>query len=148
MQPCQNPSCEQKWFVFDNSTKPCCPFCGTQYKGQLPVLNLYWSRKVGSFIPENQRLMVFTGQNIYQWHVNRNIFPNEKLTAEQKIPVADFHLHNGKWILINRKLTQLKDITEDKEIAIGSSVELTDGKKILLSKDEGGRLLIVQLVNN
>jgi serine/threonine protein kinase len=148
MQPCQNPSCEQKWFVFDNSTKPWCPFCGTQYKGQLPVLNLYWSRKAGSFIPENQRLMVYTGQNIYQWHVNRNIFPKEGLTAEQIKPVADFHLHNGKWILINRNLPQLKDVTEDKEIPIGSSVELTDGKKILLSKEEGGRLIIVQLVNN
>jgi len=148
MQPCQNPSCEQKWFVFDNSTRPWCPFCGTQYKGQLPVLNLYWSRKAGSFIPENQRLMVYTGQNIYQWHVNRNIFPKEGLTAEQIKPVADFHLHNGKWILINRNLPQLKDVTEDKEIPIGSSVELTDGKKILLSKEEGGRLIIVQLVNN
>jgi serine/threonine protein kinase len=148
MQPCQNPICEQKWFVFDNSTRPSCPFCGTQYKGQLPVLNLYWSRKAGVFIPENQRLMVFTSQNIYQWHVNRNIFPKEGLTAEQVKPVADFHLHNGKWILINRNLPQLKDVTEDKEIPIGSSVELTDGKKILLSKEEGGRLIIVQLVNN
>jgi serine/threonine protein kinase len=148
MQPCQNPNCEQKWFVFDNSTKPCCPFCKTEYKGQLPVLNLYWSRKAGTFIPEYQRLMVYTGQNIYMWHVNRNIFPKEGLTTEQVKPVADFHLHNGKWILINRNLQQLKDVSEDKDIPIGSSVELTDGKKILLSQEEGGRLMIVQLVNN
>ena len=27
MQPCGNSECEQKWFVFDNSTNPECPFC-------------------------------------------------------------------------------------------------------------------------
>jgi len=148
MQPCQNTNCEQKWFVFDNSTKPCCPFCGTQYRGQLPLLNLYYSPRPGNFRPENHRLMVYSGQNIYQWHVNRNIFPNEKLTTEQAKPVADFHFHQGKWILINRKLSSMKDVTEDKEIPIGSSVDITDGKKILLSNEEGGRLVIVQLVNN
>ena len=148
MQPCQNKSCDQKWFVFDNTTKPKCPFCGTKYQGQLPVLNLYYSPKPGNFRPENHRLMVYSGQNIYQWHANRNVFPNERLTPEQAKPVADFHFHNGKWILINRKLTSMKDVTEDKDVAIGSSVDITDGKKILLSKEEGGRLVIVQLVNN
>jgi hypothetical protein len=76
------------------------------------------------------------------------VVPNERLTQEQTKPVADFHFHNGKWILINRKLTSMKDVTEDKEIPIGSPVDITDGKKILLSKEEGGRLIIVQLVNN
>jgi DNA-binding helix-hairpin-helix protein with protein kinase domain len=27
VQPCQNPNCEAHWYVFDNSTKPKCPFC-------------------------------------------------------------------------------------------------------------------------
>jgi len=148
MQPCQNQSCEQKWFVFDNTTTPKCPFCGTLYRGQLPVLNLYWSRKQGSFTPENQRLMIYNNQYLYPWHVNRNIFPSEKLTVEQKKPVGYFIFHNNKWQLVNQGLTSLKDITEGKEIPIGSSVELSDNKQILLSKEEGGRLVIVQLVNN
>jgi hypothetical protein len=29
IQPCQNPDCAQKWYVFDNSMQPRCPFCGT-----------------------------------------------------------------------------------------------------------------------
>ena len=37
VQPCQNPKCEAHWYVFDNTTKPRCPFCGTEYKGQLPI---------------------------------------------------------------------------------------------------------------
>jgi hypothetical protein len=48
--------------------------------------------------------------------------------------------------LINRKLTSMYDKDIDKKIEIGEAVELTEGKKILLSKEEGGRLIIVQLV--
>jgi hypothetical protein len=82
------------------------------------------------------------------WHVNRFIEPNEKLTAEEKKPVGDFHFHNGKWILINRRLPDLWDKDLDTKIEIGQAVELTEGKKILLGKKDGDRLIIVQLVTN
>jgi hypothetical protein len=42
----------------------------------------------------------------------------------------------------------LEDKTEGKPIPVGQAVELSDGKQILLSKEEGGRLIIVQLVKN
>lgn len=148
MQPCQNPNCDAHWFVFDNSTKPRCPFCGKEYHGQLPVLNLYYSPRKGVFKPENYRLMVYDKQTLYMWHVNRYIVPNEKTKPEDKKPVGDFHFHNGKWILINRRLDSLYDKDIDKKIDIGQYVELTEGKKILLSTEDGGRLIIVQLVNN
>lgn len=148
MQPCQNPKCWHKWFVFDNSTKPKCPFCGSEYKGLLPVLNLYSSRNPGSFTPDNYRLMVYHNQYLYQWHVNRNISPNEKLTDDQKKPVGYFVLHQGKWLLINQRLPDLEDKTEGKMIGINEAVELSDNKQILLSKEDGGRLIIVQMVSN
>lgn len=148
MQPCQNPKCWHKWFVFDNTIKPKCPFCGQEYKGQLPVLNLYSSRREGTFTPDDYRLMVYHNQYLYQWHVNRNISPNERLTDEQKKPVGYFVFHQGKWLLINQRLPDLEDKTEGKKIAINEAVELTDNKQILLSKEDGGRLIIVQLVSN
>ncbi len=148
MQPCQNPNCEAKWFVFDNTTKPRCPFCGTEYHGALPVLNFYYSPKPGKFIPEIYRLMVYHHQSLYLWHVNRFIFPNERLSTEEKKPVGDFHFHKGKWILINRRLTDLWDKDLDKKIEIGQAIELTEGKKILLGKQDGDRLIVDQLVNN
>jgi hypothetical protein len=92
--------------------------------------------------------MVFSGQNLYQWHVNRNITPNERLTDEQKRPVGDFHFHNNKWILINRRMQDLMDVQTKQNIAIGSSIELTEGKQILLSKELGGRLINVKLISN
>jgi len=148
MQPCQNPKCWHKWFVFDNTTQPKCPFCGTEYKGLLPVLNLYSSHKPGAFTSDDYRLMVFNNQYLYQWHVNRNISPNERLTDEQKKPVGYFVFHQNKWILINQRLPDLEDKTDGRKIPIGDFVELSEGKQILLSKEDGGRLIIVQLVKS
>ncbi len=151
VQPCQNPQCEAHWFVFDNTTKPKCPFCGKEYKDQLPVLNFYYAPSHGRFMSENYRLMVYDKQTLYMWHVNRNIGANEKTSAEDKKPAGDFHFHNGQWILINRRIPDMYEILADgnkKQISVGGFVPLTEGRKILLSAKDGGRLVIVQLVNN
>ncbi len=148
IQPCQNKQCELKWFIFDNKRKPKCPYCGTEYKGYLPVLDFYSPKKAGTFSSDNHRLMVYNSQNIYQWHVNKGIFPNEKLTEEQRKPVADFQIINDRWYLINRKLGTMYDKSENKPIPINSKIELTQDKRILLSTSEGGRLFIVTLIHN
>jgi serine/threonine protein kinase len=147
MQPCHNQSCAQKWYVFDNSLTPKCPFCGTPHKGTLPVLDLYYQFKPGVWKPENHRLMVYNNQYLFQWHVNRNIVRNERLTDADKIPVGYFTFHNNKWVLVNQKLNSLKDLTEDKEIPMNTMVELTDGKKLLLSKEDGGRVVVISMAN-
>lgn len=146
VQQCTNPACSQKWFPFDNSTRPTCPFCKTPFKGVLPILNLYYKQKV-TFKQDNHRVMVYNGVRLYSWHVNRHIFPNEKLTPEQKKPVAYFQFHNGHWFLVNQTLQGMKDWTDNKKVvAPGANVQLTDGRQILLSEEEGGRLIQVQLV--
>lgn len=148
VQPCRNPRCVQKWYVFDNTTSPKCPFCGTPHKGQLPVLNLYSSRSGGKFIPDNHRLMVYSDQYIYEWHMNRRVFPNERLKPEQKKPVGYFVFHQGRWVLVNQRMPDLTLIEgeDKKEIPVGEMVELKDGAQILLSKEDGGRLMVVQMV--
>lgn len=148
VQPCQNPKCETHWYVFDNTTKPKCPFCGQEYKGQLPILNFYYAPSHGKYMSENYRLMVYDKQTLYKWHSNNLVSANEKTSAEDKKPVGDFHFHNGQWILINRRLPDMYDVTDKKPIAIGGYVPLTDGRQILLDKGQGGRLVVVQLVNN
>ena len=146
LQPCQNPACKQKWFVFDNKTKPICPFCKTAFKGQLPILNLYYKRG-DKVLSENQRLMVYNNQYLSPWHTNRNIFPNEKLSDAQKKAVGYFKFDQGHWWLVNQSLTSLKDLISNKDIKQGDKIELVEGKKILLSNEEGGRVILVQLVN-
>jgi hypothetical protein len=147
LQPCTNPKCAQKWYAFDNSTRPACPFCGKPYQGLLPVLNLYSRRRTSDpFKADNHRLMVYSDQYLYPWHVNRLVAPNERLTAEQKKAVGYFVLHQGAWWFVNQTLTGMKDLTRKVEIAPGGKVELTEGLQLLLSPEEGGRLVQVQMV--
>jgi serine/threonine protein kinase len=144
IQPC-SAGCDMGWFVFDNSRAPVCPHCGTAYRGKLPVLNLYSSRTKGSFHADNHRVMVWNGQSIFPWHVNRTIFPNEHLNAALKKRVGYFQLHDGDWYLVNEAMPGMKNISTDKEIAIGDNVKLEDGLQVLLSAQEGGRLIHVQM---
>lgn len=147
IQPCSNPNCDEKWYVFDNTSKPKCPFCGTPHQGSLPIADLYFKFKDDIWKPENHRLMVYHNQYLFKWHVSRNVIRNESLTDADKKPVGYFTFHQGKWVLVNQNLQGMKDLNENKEIPINSMVELTNGKKILLSNKEGGRLLYITLTN-
>jgi len=145
LQPCSNARCEMKWYVFDNTTRPTCPSCGTQYQGRLPVLNLYSSRQTGSYRSENHRVMVWDGQSLYPWHVNRNVFPSERLADVDKKRVGYFRLHQGEWVLVNEGLPAMKDVGGDRVVPIGDFVYLREDTKVLLSPEDGGRLIHVQM---
>jgi hypothetical protein len=150
LQPCKNPDCEEGWYVFDNSTAPRCPFCGTPYQGKLPVLNLYSSRDGKDFRSDNVRLMVWTGQSLFEWHTNRLVLPNEKLCGEQLKRVGYFVFHQERWWLVNERLPNMVDYTESqggRSIPVGGKVELREGAKVLMSSANGGRLFQVQMVN-
>lgn len=147
IQPCSNPNCDEKWYVFDNTSQPKCPFCGTPHKGSLPIADLYYKFKDDVWKPENHRLMVYHNQYLFKWHVTRNIIRNESLKQEDKKPVGYFTFYQNKWVLVNQALKGMKDLTNHKDIPINSMVELTNGKKILLSDEKGGRLLYITITN-
>ncbi len=148
IQPCQNEKCVKKWFVFDNTTRPRCPYCGVEFKGILPILNLYSSRNGVDFRPDNHRIMVYSNQYLFQWHVDRTVFPNERTTAEQSRPAGYFAFHQGKWLFVNQTLTELENLLTKERIAPGAAVELRDGLQLQLSKAATGRIAQVQLVRN
>lgn len=147
IQPCQNPDCEQKWYVFDNTKKPTCPFCKTGYKGKLPILNLYSCHLKGKFMSDNHRLMVYTEQSLFKWHINRKVVPNERLSPEEKKRVGYFILHNGNWLLVNQNIPDLYDNKLKKQIPPGKTAILEEGTQLLFSKEDGGRLAFVQMVD-
>ncbi len=144
---CSNADCDQKWFIYNNTIDTACPFCDTKYKNSIPVLDFFYQKQTNTWTSEDMRLVVFPNATLHQWHANKNIIRNERTTDEQKQRVGYFAFHNNKWVLINEKLTSLKDITEGKDIQIGTMVELTNGKKLLLSKEEGGLLVTITLTN-
>ena len=147
IQPCSNSKCDEKWYVFDNTAKPKCPFCGTQHKGTLPIADLYFNFNDGVWKPENHRLMIYNNQYLFKWHVSKKVIRNENLTDMDKKPVGYFTFHQNKWVLVNQSLPGMKDLTEQRDIPINSMVELSQGKKILLSSEEGGRLLYITITN-
>jgi hypothetical protein len=145
---CSNSTCEQRWFIYNNTLDTRCPFCNTKYSESIPILDFYYQFKVGVWKPENQRLVVYNNSTLHQWHSNKNVIRNEQLTEKQKVRDGYFSFFNGKWLFVNEKLTSLKDVTDDVDIPIGSFVELSNGKKLLLSKDDGGRVAIISIANN
>ncbi|MGH8475441.1 MAG: helix-hairpin-helix domain-containing protein [Methylococcales bacterium] len=146
IQPCQNPNCLQKWYVFDNTRAPRCPFCGTAYQGILPAINFHSSKQGEAFRPDNHRLMVYTGQSLFPWHIDRSVMPNERLNAAQRKRVGYFLFHNGNWLLVNESMPELTDLKTNQPIAIGQAVTLEEGSRLLLSRQNGGRLAVLQLV--
>jgi serine/threonine protein kinase len=146
LQPCLNPACGQKWYIFNNSTRPRCPFCGTPFVGNMPILNLYSSRRQGSFRPDNHRLIVYTEQSLFWWHASLSVAPNERLHKEQRRRVGYFVRHDGAWWLVNEALPDLIDMNTSTPVAVGSKLQLQEGKQLLLSKGDGARLALVQMV--
>lgn len=92
--------------------------------------------------------MVWDGQSLFAWHVNRLVAPNERTTEAQKKRVGYFVFHNQQWWLVNEGISGLLSLPDKKVVAIGDKLELTDGKQFVLSQEEGGRLIVVQLVEN
>lgn len=147
IQPC-SAKCEMGWYVFDNSRAPVCPHCGTRYRGKLPVLNLYSSRTAGNYRPDNHRLMVWDGQSLFPWHANRTVYPNEHLEERHKRRVGYFQFHAGDWYLVNEALPGMRDVTGGRDVPLGGNVKLAEGAQILLSPEDGGRLVQVQMAGS
>ncbi|WP_248623716.1 helix-hairpin-helix domain-containing protein [Cobetia crustatorum] len=146
IQPCQNNDCAQGWYVFANTTAPQCPFCATPYTGELPILNLY-SQRGDSFRPDNHRLMVYSNQSLFAWHVDRTITPNERLAVDQRSRVGYFVQHQGRWFLVNERMPALRNAQTGEDLPIGSQIELKEGLQLITGKDPGSRLFHVQMVN-
>ena len=143
--PCKASGCAMGWFVYDNARHPRCPYCGTLYPEDVPILNLYSSRAGGSFRPDNHRITIYDGIGLYSWHSNRFKFPNERLPLAESQRVAYFQKHRGAWHIVNEKLPDMKDVRTDTSIPPGGNAVLEEGAQYLLDRQDGGRLIQVQM---
>jgi nitrogen fixation protein len=109
------------------------------------VLNLYSSRGEGSYRPDYHRLRAYKDQELFAWPAAKNIFPNEKLAENQKSGAGHFILREGSWRLVNDNLPGLVNLDTNTGIPTGGKIVLTDGLKMLLSPEDGGRLVVVQM---
>lgn len=145
--PCDNRDCPKKYFIYNNQTKPACPYCGTRYKLPIPVFDFYSSYDGKSYRPEGRRLVVWSGQSLYEWHCDRMVTPNEKLESARKQRLGYFSYYNNKWLLVNQHMKDLKNVKTGELIAENKSVELVDGLQLQLSQSRTGRIVNVKLAN-
>ena len=151
--PCPNPSCQQKWFVFDHIKSVKCPFCGSVYTSTVPVLEFHSKQpKADDFRSENIRFVVHHNQYFYRWHTDKSVFPNEKLKSEQKKPIGYFSFHQGKWVFVNQNLHCMATIDsetgQETPIECNSMFELKNKQWIVFSTEGLGRRALVKFHNN
>jgi serine/threonine protein kinase len=144
---CSNPACPQKWFIYINTNNTRCPFCGTRYASSIPVLDFYSQFKPNVWKPENQRLIVYNNTTLHQWHTSRSVIRNEQLTDALKVRQGYFSNYQGKWVFVNEGLHSMKDVTAGRDVPINSMTELTNGRQLLFSREDGGRMAVVSIAN-
>jgi serine/threonine protein kinase len=149
IQKCSNPNCLKKWYIFDKNLKTsACPYCGTRASGIVPSLDLFSTHDGINYRKENRQLVIFSGQYLYPWHVNRTIFPNEKLTEADKKGVGYFSFYNNIWQFVNLTLPNfwvIKPNGERVQIQTNKAVELMDKYQFLFSTEKTSRLALISL---
>lgn len=143
LQPCANPRCEMKWFVYDGASRATCPYCRTRVGHPVPVLDLHAMRHAGDWSRDDHRIAVHDGQSLFAWHVDRGVFPGEKLSPAERTRVGYFQAHRGDWYLVNERLPELA--TSDARVPVGQPLKLEDGQRIVFSAQPGARMAEVRM---
>jgi hypothetical protein len=89
---------------------------------------------------------VYSNQSLFPWHTNRLIHPNERLKECDKPRQGYFVLHNNQWYLVNEGMEELMGVKSKQYFPIGSQIKITDGLQLLTGKNNGDRLLHIQMV--
>jgi hypothetical protein len=139
--PCSNPTCRQKFFVLSDFCNVRCPFCGTKPEGTIPVLTLYKEAHTGEWLPDGE-LVVHPKTALCLWHVYDNVQPGPDV---DKTVQAYFAFKNGKWLIVNQKLTSMVS-PGGNNVPSGKAAGLTDGAQIRLSREPHGRIAEVKLI--
>lgn len=145
--PCRSPDCKQKFFVYNETVQPECPFCRTPWtSGPFPYLYFYAGQNERKLM-DAARMVVLDNTSLHTWHVHRHIRPDERLSESDALPVARFFRGGDylkDWKMQNLRLPELHD--ENKVIPIGGDVDLVDGLTLGLSFGRQARVMSVKIV--
>ena len=92
-------------------------------------------------------MVAIENREIMGWQTDRFSFDNERLESDRQQCVARIERNGDIWSLLNLACEQMMNAASSEPIAIGERVELHEGAKILLSKEDGCRLAYVQMTN-
>ncbi|NET82962.1 MAG: serine/threonine protein kinase [Moorea sp. SIO1F2] len=138
---CRNGYCPSHWFVLHNRNQVRCPFCGSQPKGNIPILRLRKEIHSGAWTLDGE-VVVYHNLSLFKWHAFDHVFPGPNA---DRTPQAYCVLHQGQWLLINQNLTSLTS-PKGNLVPPQSAVRLEDGVQFRLSQEPHGRLVEVQML--
>jgi hypothetical protein len=135
LHPCENASCERKWFIAHGPGVTGCPACRAPLHGQVLALTLMRPGPSGPVA--DGRLVVHDGLCLYRWHVAIDHSQGE--TADLT-PCGYFGRSQGKWVFVNQRLGSLTVAgSPPRLVPLGSMVELTPGIRLRFSDQPTGR---------
>lgn len=142
LHKCDNPNCEQKWFVLYDINKPVCPFCGKRIHGDIVRFELKTQArsKQGQWFDFSE-INIMHNTPLFKWHVYNNIFPDEKTDRTMQAYVCKY---NGQWFVVNNNINGM--ISPNGNIVpIGQAILIKDGTVFRTTKEKNGILIKVSV---
>jgi hypothetical protein len=145
--PCSNPECEGKAFVLLRDQPAVCPWCGTKVARPLavPIIRLYESAgKEGHFVAGRARVVGWQSRTLNRWHVQVGRSASRQ---EDRQPVAEFHYAQGKWLLNNIALPDLRAVSlmGVEQVNLNERITLEHGQRLLLGEGKSARLAVITM---
>ncbi len=142
LTPCQNQSCEKKWFILRDENNPICPFCGTRTTERTIRIRFQSEMRGRKGVYRNNGdAFVYDGMPLFDWHVYSNVHNDEKASTDMRAYVCR---HNGMWLLVNNGIEGMTS-PSGRLVPKGSAVELRDGAVFRMSNHENGLLAEVSV---
>jgi serine/threonine protein kinase len=138
LHKCNNKHCTRGWFVFYNTDKPECPYCGMKIREEEVVrLKIYsevrghvgqWRQTHETDITENTPL--------FPWHTRQGTYPDEK---SDRTLEAYLVKNRGEWYLVNSHIEGLIS-PGGRLVPPGNAAKLFDGA-IIKTAENGGLVI-------
>lgn len=145
---CANAKCPKGWYVFDNSSKAVCPYCGAPYPHpSVPFLEFSSTRNGRDFRPDKHWFAVEQWKRLYRWHATRSFVPRLGMTEDEEKPLGYFQFHNGEWFFTNTAPYPVVVCGKGEEVAPGQPVKLKHLMQLILAPGADGRKALVRIVN-
>lgn len=141
--PCENKSCEKKWFILRDANRPVCPFCGTKVSGEIVRLELKSQRGKNGMFKEKSEIVVYNEMPLFDWHIYSNVHNDEKAGTELRAYTAK---RNGMWLLVNYGIEGMTS-PSGRLVPKGHAVALKDGALFRMTDRENGLLCEVSASN-
>lgn len=146
LHQCSNPNCEKKWFVLNDINNPVCPYCHTRITDK-QIVRFNIKQEVrghnGQWRPYSE-LDVVNNTPLFKWHIQSNIFPDEKADKTMMAYVCN---HNNNWYLVNQSSTGMIS-PQGNPVPAGQAIKLENGTVFKASRDDRGMLIQVTIKNN